>query len=147
MRKPIIIEDKNNPRKRRRLIENKFIEWILYIIIYALVLIGVSVIFKSLYINLEYYGLYALLAAIIIYLLNQTIKPVLFYLTLPLTALSMGLFYPIINVFILYLTGFILGDNFNIRGLIIPFFIAILISILNLILEGLIIKPIVKRKG
>ena len=82
---------------------------------------------------------------IIIYILNQTIKPVLVFLTLPITALSMGLFYPLINVFILYITSFILGDNFNIEGIFIPFVIAILISFLNMVMEGMIIKPIIYR--
>lgn len=140
--KQIIIEEKH---EQKRLIQNKFFEWLLYMICYAVVLIFVSFLFKSININLDYFGLYALIAAIIIYILNQTIKPVLFYLTLPITALTMGLFYPILNLLILYLTSFILGDNFQISGFIIPFFIAILISFLNILMEGIIIKPIVKR--
>ena len=113
---------------------------------YAIVLIAVSLMFnKSFYISNEYYGLYAFLASVIIYILNQTIKPVLVYLTLPITALSMGLFYPLINVFILYITSFILGDSFIIRGIFIPFIIAILISILNMFMDGMIIKPIIYK--
>lgn len=149
MRKRIIVEEVNNKKDSitfRRLINNKFFEWLLYMVGYAIVLIAVSLMFsKSFYISNEYYGLYALLASIIIYILNQTIKPVLVYLTLPITALSMGLFYPLINVFILYITSFILGDNFIIRGIFIPFIIAILISILNMFMEGMIIKPIIYK--
>ena len=89
--------------------------------------------------------MYAFLASVIIYVLNQTIKPVLVYLTLPITALSMGLFYPLINVFILYITSFILGDNFYIEGIFIPFVIALFISILNMFMEGMIIKPIIYK--
>ena len=100
---------------------------------------------KTFYINNQYYGLYAFIAAIIIYVLNQTIKPILVYLTLPITALSMGLFYPIINVFILYITSFILGNNFQIHGFLLPFVIAIVISILNMFMEGMIIKPIIYK--
>jgi putative membrane protein len=133
-------------KKYTKLINNKFIEWIIYMIGYAIVLVTVSVLFKSFQINNDYYGLYALLASIIIYILNQTIKPVLTYITLPLTVLSWGLFYPIINVIILYITSFILGDNFKITGFIVPFFIAIIISFLNILMEGLIIKPITKRR-
>lgn len=143
VQKNIIIENRS---ERKRLINNKVFEWLLYMICYAVVLILVSFIFKSITINLDYFGLYALIAAIIIYILNQTIKPVLFYITLPITALTMGLFYPIINVFILYLASFILGDNLQISGFIIPFFIAILISFLNILMEGIVIKPIIKRR-
>ena len=147
MKKIIIIdEDNGNNKNRNKLIKNGFMEWFIYMIGYAIVLICVSLMFNSLYINNQYFGLYALLAAIIIYILNQTIKPVLFYLTLPITAITFGLFYPIINVIILYITSFILGDNFQIHGFIIAIIIAIIISILNIFMEGLVIKPIVKRR-
>ena len=149
MRKRIIIEEVNNKKDSitfKRLINNRFFEWLLYMVGYAIVLIAVSLMFnKSFYISNEYYGLYAFLASVIIYILNQTIKPVLVYLTLPITALSMGLFYPLINVFILYITSFILGNSFIIRGIFIPFIIAILISILNMFMEGMIIKPIIYK--
>ena len=134
-------------KKDTRFIKNKFIEWLLYMICYAIVLITVSIIFDSLYISNKFFGFYAFLAAVIIYILNQTIKPVLFYITLPVTALTWGLFYPLINVLILYITSFILGDKFELKGIIIPFFIAILISIFNILMEGLIIKPIIRKKA
>lgn len=135
------IDNKNN-----RLINNHIVEWLIYMIGYAIVLITVSVLFKSLYIDNSYFGLYALLASVIIYILNQTIKPVIFYITLPITAISLGLFYPLINVLILYITDFILGNKFEIKGIFIPFFIAIIISLLNILMEGMIIKPIINRK-
>ena len=134
-------------KKDTRFIKNKFIEWLLYMICYAIVLITVSIMFDSLYISNKFFGFYAFLAAVIIYILNQTIKPVLFYITLPVTALTWGLFYPLINVLILYITSFILGDKFELKGIIIPFFIAILISLFNILMEGLIIKPIIRKKA
>lgn len=143
MTKVTIIKEK----KDTRFIKNKFIEWLLYMICYAIVLITVSIMFDSLYISNKFFGFYAFLAAVIIYILNQTIKPVLFYITLPITALTWGLFYPLINVLILYITSFILGDKFELKGIIIPFFIAILISIFNILMEGLIIKPIIRKKA
>lgn len=146
MKKRIIIEEVSNKDERVRLVSNKFFEWLLYMVGYAIVLIAVSLIFdKTFYINNEYYGMYAFLAAIIIYVLNQTIKPILFYLTLPLTALTFGLFYPLINVFILNITSFILGDNFQIGGFL-SFMVAIVISILNMFMEGMIIKPIIHKR-
>jgi len=147
MKKIIIIEEENTS-KHKRIINNKLFEWLLYMIGYAIVLITVSSIFNNtFYINNEYYGLYALISAIIIYILNQTIKPVLFYLTLPITGLTFGLFYPILNVLVLYITSFILGDNFVIKGFILPFIIAVLISILNIFMEGMIIKPIINKRN
>ena len=50
---------------------NKFIDWAIHIIGYTLVLISVSVLFKSFYIDNSYFGLYSLLATIIIYILKS----------------------------------------------------------------------------
>lgn len=150
VKKIIVVEEVNNGDKRnnfRKLVNNRMIEWLLYMFGYAIVLIVVSVMFsKTIYINNQYFGVYAFLAAVIIYILNQTIKPVLFYITLPIMALTFGLFYPLLNVLILYITSFILGDNFQITGVILPFVIAIIISVLNMLMEGMIIKPIIYRK-
>ena len=148
MKKIIIIEDENHTKNKKfkKLVNNRFVSWLLYMLGYAIVLISVSLIFrKSFYIDSSYYGLYAFLAAIIIYLLNQTIKPILFYITLPITAITFGLFYPLLNVFILDITSFILGKHFQIHGIILPFIIAIIISILNMFMEGMIIKPLIHK--
>ena len=162
MKKKIIIEEENNKdkinrkitvteytdtnSKFHRLVQNKFFEWLLYTIGYAVVLMIVSKLFKnSFYINSSNYGIYYLITSIIIYILNPTVKPLLFYVTLPLTAITFGLFYPIINVIILYLSSMILGSNFQINGVILPFIIAIVISLLNILMEGMIIKPIINK--
>jgi len=101
--------------------------------------------FDSIYIDNTYFGFWALIASIIIYILNRTIKPILFILTLPITGLTLGLFYPFINVFILKIADFILGLHFQTDGIFILFFVAILISILNFLMDKLIVEPIVKR--
>lgn len=129
----------------KKIINKKFFSWLLYILGYSLVLIIVSLLFDSIKVDLDYFGLYALLASLIIYILNQTIKPILLYITLPITALTWGLFYPIINVIILYITSFILQSKFVISGFIIPFLLAILISFLNILIDINVIKPIINR--
>ena len=147
MKKIIIYEEEEGNRKKfKRLVDDQLFSWLLYMVGYAIVLISVSCLFKkTFYIDSRYYGMYAFLAAIIIYILNQTIKPILFYITLPITALTFGLFYPILNVFVLYIASFILGDHFTIHGFILPIVIAIVISILNMFMEGMIIKPIIGK--
>ncbi len=123
---------------------NKFIEWSLYMIGYSIVLICVTTLFKNtLYIDNSYFGLWSLLATIIIYILNKTIKPLLVWLTLPITALTLGLFYPFINILILYIVSWILGPHFDIPGgIIMTFVIAVLISVMNLIMKDIIKKII-----
>lgn len=156
MKKKIVIEaeeaevkniERNNLKDReKRLINNKYTEWLIYMIGYAIVLITVSFLFPSLYINENHVFLYSLYASIIIFILNQTIKPVINYITLPLTIISWGLLYPLSNVLVLYLTSFIVGkNNFSLNGLIPAFFIAIIISGLNILMEGLVLKPLTKK--
>lgn len=141
MKKLIIIEEESN---KDTLVKNKLVNFIISLVCYAIVLILVSLMFKSFYINNEYFGLYALISALIITILNKTIKPVLLILTLPITAITMGLSYPIVNVIILYITSFIMGNNFIISGFFTAFFASILISFFNIFMDGLIIKPITK---
>jgi len=125
---------------------NRFIDWLIHMLGYALVLICMSVLFpKSFYINNEYFGLYGLIVAVIIYWLNQTVKPMIVLFTLPITGLTLGIFYPFINLIILYLVSFLLGSNFVIHGLWIPLLISILISVINILLESLIFKPMLER--
>lgn len=136
----IVVLNKNNEARL-----NKILDWLLYMIGYTIVFLGVSLCFKSFYIDTSKYGLYAFLAVVIMYILNKTVKPILVYLTLPITAITLGLFYPIINVLILKITDILLGSHFHLDNFWVAIFIAILISIMNQVMEGLIIKPIIRR--
>ena len=129
---------------------NSIFDWILRMIGYALILICISTVLgsdKSIYIDPSYFGLWGLLTAILIYILNKTIKPLIVWLTLPLTGLTLGLFYPFINVFILKLVDFILISHFDITGgIFMSIFVAILISILNIIMDSIIFKGILGKE-
>lgn len=122
----------------------RFFEWLLYLIGYTLVFLVVSLFFKTFYIDSSYYGLYGFLAVMIISILNKTIKPILVTLTIPITGLTLGLFYPCINLFILKLTDWILGSHFNLENIWIAFLIAILLSVFNIIVEKILIDPILR---
>lgn len=127
---------------------NKYLDWFIHMIGYALVLITVSVIFKkTVVIDDSYFGLWGLIAVIIIFVLNRTIKPLLVWMTLPLTALTLGLFYPLINILILKITDFILGVHFDIHGTIMIFIVSIIISIMNAIMDNIIIDTLLKGKN
>lgn len=123
----------------------KLIDWLLHFVAYALILVFVATFFDSFQINDNHLYTYGFIATFIIFILNATIKPILFRLTIPLTGLTLGLFYPVINVIILKLTEWILGPNFEINGILTVFFIAILISLMNILIENIIIKPIMRR--
>ena len=100
-------------------------EFILRLLVSALTLMLASSLFKGFYVENI---LYALLASLVISLLNVSIKPLLIYLTLPVTIMSLGILYPIVNVIILKVTSLILGPSFIVEGWLVPFFIAIFIS-------------------
>ena len=123
---------------------NKILDWVIYMFFYTLVFILVSSLFKSIYINSDHFYIYSFLTVLIVYILNKTIKRILVTLTIPITGLTLGLFYPFINLFILKLTDWILGNNFNLKNIWISLIISILLSTCNFLVEGLIIKPILK---
>lgn len=121
------------------------IDLLLHYFSYAIIFVLVSTFFKSFTIDDSHLYTYGLLATLIVFILNKTIKPLIVRLTIPLTGLTLGLFYPFVNVFILKLTDWILGSHFEIEGIFTVFFISILISIINILIDNIIIKPIVRR--
>lgn len=126
---------------------NNFVEWFIYIIGYSLILVTVSTIFKNtIIIDNSYYGLWAIVASIVIYILNKTIKPIIVRFTIPITALTLGIFYPFINVLILKIVDLILIDHFKLNGIFIAFIAAILISVMNMIMDHFVIKPVIDRR-
>lgn len=126
---------------------SNFLEWLIYMIGYSLILIMVSLLFdNTIFIDNNYYGIWSFLASIIIYILNKTIKPLIVWLTIPITAMTLGIFYPFINLFILKIVDFILGSHFNIRGIFIACIAAILISIMNILMDKLIISPVIGKE-
>lgn len=144
MTKKIEEEEKIITKAKKKI--NKGLDIFIHLIGYTLVLITVSVIFKkTVYVDNQFYGLWGFLAVLIIYILNRLIKPLLFWLTLPLTALTLGLFYPVINVFILKLADWILLSHFDIHGILFVFIVSIIISIMNAIMDNLIIDTFLRR--
>ena len=75
-----------------------------------------------------------LLVAVIFSLVNTFIKPILRIITLPITAVTLGLFLIVINALMLLLTGWIsdqLDLGFNVNGFVPALLGAIVISIVS----------------
>lgn len=117
-------------------------ELVFDLVIYAVILMLASLIFRGLYI--ENFA-YAFLASAIIAALNATVKPILVYLTLPLTMLTFGIFYPIINVIVLKLCGLFLGSHFVVEGIIGPFFLVLFVSLIKMIVDSVITKRVHRK--
>lgn len=119
----------------------RFLDWLFRMIGYAFILLLTSLIFKNtLYIDSSNYGLWFFLSAIIIYILNKILKPILFKLTIPITGLTLGLFYPFINLIILKIVNIILDPHFHIYGIWFAVCASILISIMNVLMDTLVFK-------
>lgn len=124
---------------------NYLIEWLLYILGYTIVFIFVTSFFdNSIYIDSNNFYLWSFIIVLVTYFLNITVKPILVTLTIPITGLTLGLFYPFINVFVLKLTDWLLQSHFELHNIFILFFVAILLSITNLLMEK-ILKNIIKK--
>ena len=98
---------------------NKFIEWLIYMVGYIIVFILVSLLFKSVYIDKQHFFIYSTLIVFIIYILNKTLRPILFTITIPIIGITLGLFYPFINLFILKIADWILGSHFDLKNIFI----------------------------
>ena len=58
--------------------------------------------------------------------------------------MTLGLFYPVINMLILLLTDFILGKHFELDGPIFIFIVSIVITLMNAFMDNVIIDGIIK---
>lgn len=78
----------------------------------------------------------AILAAVILGILNALVKPFLQLLALPLTILSFGLFGLVISGVVLWLTAWVVGDGFRFASFGWAMFIAIVMSVVNMIISS-----------
>lgn len=137
-------EVKKEPIKENYLKNSKIVEWLIYMFGYTIVLLVVSLLFPHFEVRNI---IFAFLGAVIISILNKLVKPILNVITLPITIVSCGLFYEITNIIILYLTMAILGkENFYIGGFLAPWFIALFISLLNILVEKILIIPLNEKR-
>ena len=90
-----------------------------------MVLMIASGLFEAFYVENLFF---AIIAALILSLLNATIKPILVIFTLPLNIITLGIAYPLVNVIILQFCDFLMGSTFDISGFFASFFIAVFIA-------------------
>ncbi len=136
----LVVVEKNNKVRF-----NKILETILYIVGYTFSFFIVSKMFNTFELSEKLPILYAFLAVVLIYLLNKTVKPILVFFTIPITALSLGAFYFVLNTGILKLVDWIMGDKVDFTNIWVLFIISIVISAVNLLIDLIIIKPIIKK--
>ena len=79
----------------------------------------------------------ALIAALVIGLVNATLGLFLKLITLPLTFLTLGLFWWVINALMLMFASTLLSPDFVVRGFWPAFWGAIVLSLVNMVLKSL----------
>ncbi len=82
----------------------------------------------------------ALIAAAVLGLVNITVRPILFILTLPITFLTLGLFTFVLNAMMLGLAAW-LAPDFGIDDLLSGIGLAIIVAIVHALAVGLFGRP------
>ncbi|RKD76550.1 putative membrane protein [Sinobaca qinghaiensis] len=110
-------------------------------LINTLTLMAVAGVFNGFY--LEGFGA-ALMAGIILTVVNFFIRPLLVLLTLPFTVVTFGLFIFVINALMLMLTAALMGSSFEISGFGMALLASVIIALLNMVLSNFIADPLSK---
>jgi len=87
-------------------------------------------------ITIESY-LTAIIVAIVLGILNTSVRPLLIFFTIPLTIVTLGLFLFIINAFIILIAGYFIS-GFTVTSIFSALLFSILLSILQSILHSIL---------
>jgi putative membrane protein len=117
-------------------------QWFINLIVTALLLLLFAEMLDGVYIESF---LAALQTSFLLSIVNVIVRPLLIFLTLPLTILSLGLFVLVINALMLTLTDFIMGSAFDISNFFVAILIAVLLSVSQLFIQKLILKKLIKK--
>jgi putative membrane protein len=103
----------------------------------AVALIAVAYLMPS--ISVSSFGA-ALIAALVLGLINAVVRPTLFLLTLPVTILTLGLFIFVLNGLLFWMVGSWL-EGFHVGGFWAGVFGAIVFSLVSWLLSTLVLTP------
>jgi len=86
----------------------------------------------------------AMLAALVIGLLNTIVRPVLVVLTLPVTVLTLGLFLFVINALVFWSAAAVL-EGFQVRGFLAALLGSVIYTVLGVIIESALERLFTKK--
>ena len=118
------------------------IKWAVSILVNALLLIVIAGYFDS--VHISRIGA-AVIASVILSVLNVLIKPIIVILTLPVTVVTLGLFLFVINAITLMMTAALMGDSFQIDGFGTAIWASVVLSVFHLLIQKGILEPLRKR--
>ena len=104
-------------------------KFILRVLITGGVIFGVSYLLPSLIRVADFQS--AVLAALVLAIVNAIIRPIVSVLSLPITILTLGLFTLVINALMLYIVAAVIGPGFRLQGFWQAIIAALIISIVS----------------
>lgn len=107
--------------------------WLAHIVIVGITLVIVSWILPGFHV--QSFGA-AVIAALVLGIVNAIVRPIFVVLTLPITVLTLGIFLLIINA-LMYLLVSAVVPGFHVNGLIAAILGSIITSIVSSILDGI----------
>lgn len=107
-------------------------KWWQKILANAIIFISLAGLFDGFYVGSIWV---ALGASVILGFLNLFVKPFLFFLSLPITILTFGLFSVVINAIMLNLTSFFIGSGFAFASFGTSILVAVCMSLINAVLN------------
>jgi len=108
-------------------------QFIFKIIVSALAVIVTSYLLPGISINSP---LTAIVVAAVLAFLNAVVKPIMIILTIPVTVLSFGLFFFVINALIILLTDYIV-DGFEVKSFWWALIFSFILSLVTTIFDGI----------
>ena len=108
------------------------------ILVYAIAILLTNALFREGFYMTNFWT--AFYVAFVMSILNVILKPILVFMTLPLTFMTFGLFYVIINGSILYIADWIVGPSFEIRSFFMAIIASIFISMFRMAINFFILK-------
>ena len=121
------------------------LEFFCHLGIPTMIFLYLSFCFNAMEINSNHKIFFAFLAVCLIYLLSKTVKPILVRITIPLTGLSLGLFYFVINMIIFKMVDILMIGKLNFYGILPLFGISILFSLFSTFFETLFSRFVIRR--
>ena len=109
---------------------------IIRILISAVAVLIASYVLRSFGVYVDGFGT-AIIVAIVLGLLNAILKPILVVLTIPITILTLGLFYLVINVLMVYLAASLVS-GFRVDNFIGALLFSIIVSVASSIIGSIV---------
>lgn len=88
--------------------------------------------------GIEVHGFFdAFIVAVVMAILNRVVKPLLVLVTIPITVFTLGLFYLVINVILVYIASWIVSPGFEVHGFFAALLFSVALSVTNSILDAM----------